>query len=384
MIGTGPVEHQPLSDGRAAVWVQAPAMGLGHAVDEPAGEPVTVATGADGVTVLDNGLVGVTVEPDGTVSSYRVIRSDREVIAPGSRGALLQLHPDLPVEYDAWDIEEYYRRHVTDIDAVDRIEVTDRGPLVARVRVERSFRSSTVSQTYELRAGSSRLDVHLDIDWQERNHLLKLAWPVDVHANDVTRDIQYGHLKTPIHTNTTWDAARFEICAPTTGSTSGSPGSASPLLNDGRYGHDVTRTRGPDGEPTTTMRLTLLKGAIWPDPRADLGHHSVTCAVLPHAGRFRKEGVIAEGYRLNMPVRVVDRGRERARGLCVRDRRPPCGRGRGGQSRRGRLGRHHRAVLRVPRRTGGGHPRVRSVVLAVSPPRLLGSAHRLPRRGPTS
>ena len=116
---------------------------------------------------------------------------------------MLQLHPDLPVEYDAWDIDEYYRRNVTDIDGVDRVEVTDHGPLVARVRVERSFRSSTVVQTYELRAGSPRLDVHLDIDWQERNHLLKLAWPVDVHANDVTRHIQYGHLKTPIHTNTT-------------------------------------------------------------------------------------------------------------------------------------------------------------------------------------
>ena len=130
-----------------------------------------------------------------------------------------------------------------------------------------------------------------------------------MHANDVTRHIQYGHLKTPIHTNTTWDAARFELCAHHWIDV-GEPGFGVALLNDGRYGHDVTRTRGPDGEPTTTLRLTLLKGAIWPDPRADLGRHSVTCAVLPHAGRFRKEGVVAEGYRLNMPVRVVDRGRD--------------------------------------------------------------------------
>ncbi len=179
---------------------------------------------------------------------------DRLRLAEG----LLQLHPDLPVEYDAWDIDEYYRRNVTDLDAVDRFEVTDRGPLVARVRVERSFRSSTVSQTYELRAGSPRLDVHLDVDWQERNHLLKLAWPVDVHANDVTRHIQYGHLKTPIHTNTTWDAARFELCAHHWIDV-GEPGFGVALLNDGRYGHDVTRTRGPDGEPTTTMRLTCSR-----------------------------------------------------------------------------------------------------------------------------
>ena len=65
----------------------------------------------------------------------------------------------------------------------------------------------------ELRAGSPRLDVHPEIDWHERDHLLKLAWPLDVHANDVTRHIQFGHLRPPIHTNTSWDAARFEVCA---------------------------------------------------------------------------------------------------------------------------------------------------------------------------
>ena len=244
---------------------------------------------------------------DGCVHSYVHVRTGREVIAPGARGGLVQLHPDVPLEFDAWDIEEYYRHNVTDIDGVDELVVTDEGPLSARVRVERSFRSSKLAQTYELRAGTSRLDVHMEIDWAERNQLLKLAWPVDVHANDVNRHIQYGHVRTPIHTNTTWDAARFEVCAHQWIDV-GEPGFGVALLNDGRYGHDITRTRTADGAPTTTMRLTLLKGAEFPDPRADLGRHEFTCAVLPHAGRFRKEGVIAEGYRLNMPVRFVPHG----------------------------------------------------------------------------
>ncbi|HKY15708.1 MAG TPA: glycoside hydrolase family 38 C-terminal domain-containing protein [Microthrixaceae bacterium] len=300
----GTPRTQSLADGRVALRVAVPALGSAAAVAIDIDTPVTV-----GDRTLDNGLVRVTLGDDGCVHSFIAWGTPeapgREVIASGARGALPQLHPDLPLEYDAWDIEEYHRHRVTDLDEVDAIEVVEAGPLVGRIRVTRSFRSSTLTQTYVLRAGSSRLDVEIDVDWAERNQLLKLAWPVDVQADDVIRHVQFGHIRTPIHTNTTWDAARFEVCAHQWIDV-GEPGFGVALLNDGRYGHDVTRTRGPRGEPTTTMRLTLLKGAIYPDPRADLGQHRVTCAVLPHAGKFRKEGLIAEGYRLNVPIRVAD------------------------------------------------------------------------------
>jgi alpha-mannosidase len=299
-------EHlQQLADGSVALRVAMPAMGLAALEPLPIGRPVTVESSPTG-HVLDNGLVRVAIGTDGCVHSYVVSDTGRDVIAPGDRGGLPQIHPDLPLEYDAWDIEAYDRRTVRDIDEVSDMSVTDDGPLVARVRVHRTFDDSSLTQTYELRAGSPRLDIHLDIDWHERDRLLKLAFPVDVYANDVNRHIQYGHVRTPIHTNTSWDAARFELCAHHWIDV-GEPGFGVALLNDGRYGHDVTRTMsdGPHPAPTTTMRLTLLKGARFPDPRADLGRHRVTCALLPHTGRFRKEGVIVDGYRMNHPVRAV-------------------------------------------------------------------------------
>jgi alpha-mannosidase len=305
-VDLGAGEHvQSLADGTVALRAALPAMGLTPLEPLAVERPVTVESSSTG-HVLDNGLVRIRIGTDGCVHSYVVAETGRDVIPPGDRGGVPQLHPDLPLEYDAWDIEEYDRRTVRDLDDVRDMSLTDDGPLVARVRVARSFGSSTLTQTYELRAGSPRLDVHLDIDWQERNRLLKFAWPIDVYANDVNRHIQYGHLRTPIHTNTSWDAARFELCAHHWIDV-GEPGFGVALLNDGRYGHDVTRTMSSGDEPahTTTMRLTLLKGALHPDPRADLGRHRVTCALLPHTGRFRKEGVIVEGYRLNHPVRAV-------------------------------------------------------------------------------
>ena len=47
------------------------------------------------------------------------------------------------------------------------------------------------------------------------------------------------------------------------------------------------------------MRLTLLRGARYPDPVADQRRHRFTYSLLPHAGDLREAGVVAAGYRLN-------------------------------------------------------------------------------------
>lgn len=308
---------QVLADGRVAAFVEVPA----HAVvvadplDLPDGGAVTATP-----TLLENDRVRIVLDEDGLVVSMVDLVAERELVAPGARANLLQLHQDLPNEYDAWDIEEFYRRQVVDLDAADSVEVLDRGPLIGRVRVTRSFRSSTVSQVLELRAGSSRLDVVTEVDWHEHEQMLKVAFPVDVHTDEITREIQFGHLRSAIHTNTSWDAARFEVCAHRWVDAA-EPGYGVALLNDSKYGYDVTRTRaGEPGAdvPTTTMRLTLLRGAQYPDPQADQGRHRFTYSLLPHAGSLQEAGVVAAGYRLNCPVRVV--GPVRATAAATTDR----------------------------------------------------------------
>lgn len=301
---------QALADGSVAYRAQVPAMTLTPAVAVAVDSPVTVKS-VGATTVLANNRMTVAIDSDGCVTSLVHHATGRESIAPGERGSRWQIHPDYPIEYDAWDLEEYYRRRVTNLDAVSSIEVVDAGPIVARVRVTRSFGSagsstgvSTLIETFELRADAVRLDVHIDLDWQERKQILKVAWPLDVHTDDVIRHIQYGHIRTPIHTNTSWDTARFELCAHQWIDV-GEPGFGVAMLNNGRYGHDVTRTRTDAGETSTTMRLTVVKGAEFPDPLADLGRHQFTYAVMPHAGRLRRLGVIEEGYRINMAVRAV-------------------------------------------------------------------------------
>ena len=271
------------------------------------GAPVTTTTGPDGV-VLDNGLVRVVVDADGHVASLVDLSTGREAVAPGEVAGVLQLHPDLPVEYDAWDVEDFDVRRPTPVTQTDEVTVLDDGPMMGRVRVCRTEGPSRFEQTYELAAGARRLDVRCYVEWGHRERLLKVAFPLDLHTDQVTREIQFGHLTTPIHTNTSWDTARFEFCAHRWVHVA-EPGFGVAVLNDCKYGYDAQRTRSTleDGTevPTTTVRLSLLKAAVWPDPVQDEGEHTFTYSLLVGDGRLDDGTVVAEGYRLNQPPRPL-------------------------------------------------------------------------------
>ncbi|MFF2848280.1 alpha-mannosidase [Streptomyces sp. NPDC058001] len=267
----------------------------------PDSEVTTLVGRPDGSLVLDNGLLRVTVDEDGLVASVRDLRVDREVLAPGSAANLLQLHPDHPNQWDAWDIDRHYRHRHTDLTAAESVELVESGPLRAVVRVVRAFGDSRITQEIRLAAGSGRIDFVTDVDWRESEKVLKAAFPLDVHAERSAAEIQFGHVHRPTHTNTGWDAARFEICAHRWLRVA-EEGYGVAVLNDSTYGHDVTRTPHDRGLGTT-VRLTLLRAPHSPDPETDLGSHRFTYALLPGAG---VGDAVAEGLALNLPLRVAE------------------------------------------------------------------------------
>jgi alpha-mannosidase len=74
------------------------------------------------------------------------------------------------------------------------------------------------------------------------------------------------------------------------------------VANDSTYGHDVGRSTRPGGGTTTTVRLSLLRAPLFPDPTADQGEHRM--AVSLRVGATIADAV-AEGYRVNLPLRTV-------------------------------------------------------------------------------
>ncbi|MER3438734.1 MAG: hypothetical protein C4346_14705, partial [Chloroflexota bacterium] len=87
----------------------------------------------------------------------------REALA--GRGNQLWAYTDKPRQYDAWDIEETYEQEGEEVAGISGLEIVERGPLRAAVRVSRTFRGSRIQQTYRLVTGSRRLDVVTEIDW---------------------------------------------------------------------------------------------------------------------------------------------------------------------------------------------------------------------------
>ena len=130
--------------------------------------------------------------------------------------------------------------------------------------------------------------------------MVKAAFDTDINTDKATYDIQFGNIERPTHRNTSWDKAKFEVCAHKFMDMS-EYGYGVSLLNDCKYGHNVK-----DG----TMKLSLFKCATWPDPDADKILHSFTYSLYPHAGNFREAGTIKQAYRLNNPMRTFEIGKQ--------------------------------------------------------------------------
>ncbi|HSL35568.1 MAG TPA: glycoside hydrolase family 38 C-terminal domain-containing protein, partial [Arthrobacter sp.] len=265
-----------------------------------AGRPV-LATEAGGGYILDNGIIRAVINADGLLESLTDHASGREAIAPGQFGNLLELHRDTPNEWDAWDIDAFYRRNVVRLTAALSVTVESHGA-DAVVVVERLAGSSAVTQRISLEAGAGSLAISTAVDWQESEKLLKLGFALDVRADRSASETQFGHVFRPTHLNTSWETAKFEICAHRWIHVA-EPGYGVAVTNSSTYGHDVTRNiREDDGGTTTTVRLSLLRAPKFPDPAADRGRHELNVTIRPGASIA---DAVAEGYRTNLAPRVV-------------------------------------------------------------------------------
>ncbi|WP_328680931.1 glycosyl hydrolase-related protein [Streptomyces sp. NBC_00322] len=278
----------------------------GGAAVATGGDPARLIPREGGGFILDNGLLQVEIDGRGLIVSAYDIAAERETVAPGQAANLLQIHPDFPNMWDAWDVDEFYRNTVTDLTRADEVTPVA-GEASAGVRVVRSFGDSKVTQLLTLAAGTKRLDIDTEVDWHETEKFLKASFPLDVHAERYASETQFGHFHRATHTNTSWEAAKFEACNHRFVHIE-EPGWGVALVNDSTYGHDMTRTvRAADSGTTTTLRVSLLRAPRFPDPETDQGVHRFRHALVPGAAIG---DAVREGFRINLPERRVAGGAE--------------------------------------------------------------------------
>ena len=244
---------------------------------------------------MENGYFILDFNEKGQFSRIYDKLAQREVLKPGQAGNVLMTYEDRPHNYDAWDVNNYYTEKSWEMDQVERIAVTENGPVRACVRIERKYLDSMVVQTICLYRDIPRIDIKNEIDWKEHQIFVRALFPVDVHANEATFDIQYGNVKRATHYNTSWDFAKFEVCAHKWLDLS-EDGYGVSLLNDCKYGCSVH-----DG----VIGLSLLKSAVAPNPDADKEYHQFTYSLYPHSGDWKEANTVAQAYRLNNPSQAV-------------------------------------------------------------------------------
>jgi alpha-mannosidase len=307
------VVHNPLSWSRTEwvrageQWVRAEVPPMGYAaVDAAADQPELPALTATEST-LENDLLRVTFNARGEIASLVDKRADRELIPEGDAANRLVVFVD---PGDAWDFPMDYAaqapRRLGRVAAEARID----GPK-AILKQTYELGPSVITQEVVLTAGSARLDFVTHLHWREIRSMLRAQFPVDVHAEAATYEIQFGHIQRPTHRNTTWDLARDEVAAHKWVDLSQRDHGVA-LLNDAKYGHKIKGN---------VLDLNLLRSVPYPgenrmvnrdfppgEPHlgyTDQADHTFTYALYPHAGDAVAGGVIQAAYDLNLPLHVT-------------------------------------------------------------------------------
>ncbi|MCG3148762.1 MAG: hypothetical protein PCFJNLEI_02209 [Verrucomicrobiae bacterium] len=264
-------------------------------VEAPPYGPGKLTTTTDAVKLtnltLENQHLRAVFTPGGRLTS--LTGNGREAIAGDAN--LFEIYEDWPTNYDAWDVDPFHLETRQVCAPATRWEIVRRDALRTEIKFTYTIgKASTLTQTIRLDAGARRLEFHCVADWHEAHRMLKVAFPVNVHAMNATYEMQFGHVERPTHYNTAYDLARYEVPLHRWFDIS-EHGFGVAILNDCKYGGS---TYG------NTLRLSLLRAPKSPDPQADMGRHEFAFAIVPHAGNWRDAGIVAEAYRFNFPFRA--------------------------------------------------------------------------------
>jgi alpha-mannosidase len=257
--------------------------------DTPGGNSPPTDLIATGLT-LENSQLRVTVDPQtGCITSLYDKAAKFESIAHGGCGNQLQAFKDTPKQYDAWNIDADFDKQITTLDKADSVELIEKGPVRATIRIARTWQNSKFVQDIILYAGLDRVDISNSIDWHETHVLLKAAFPLAASGPEATYEIPYGSIERPTTRNNSWEAAKFEVPA-LRWADLGDGAHGFSLINESKYGYDAKGN---------VLRLSLLRSPTWPDPEADRGHHQFSYSLYPHSGDWKQALTVRRGYEFN-------------------------------------------------------------------------------------
>lgn len=246
------------------------------------------------MTHMENLFYSIDFDEKGNIFKLYDRTNHRDVLDEGGLGNYLTAYDDRPYRWDTWNIDMDYWKKSWSVDDLISTEIVEHGPLVYAIKQHRRYHDSEISQEIRIYTTNRRIDFITDIDWHESSTLLKAGFKVNINSDTAVYDIQYGSVKRPAHTNTSWEWAKYEVCAHKWADLSEGNYGVS-LLNDCKYGYSIHEKE---------IQLTLLKSGMAPDSTIDRGRHHFTYSLYVHEGDCYHGKTIEEAYKLNYPSLV--------------------------------------------------------------------------------
>ncbi len=235
-------------------------------------------------------------DKSGGISELVLTSTGRNVTVDGYPLNTFLMVDDLPVDWDAWEIEDDYRYKEYRDGRLISWEIISKGDICLQIRQKLLIgKASAISQDIFFYTNTPRIDFHTEVDWQEEHQLLRVNFPTSVVTSKGYFDIPFGYIERDTHRNRPEDRAKFEVSAHKWAYIKDARLSAA-LLSDCKYGFRVEEG---------LLSLTLLRSATAPDSLADRGKHSFTYSFLP-SDNIDIRNVIREGWSLNIPFSVIE------------------------------------------------------------------------------
>ncbi|KAM3113613.1 alpha-mannosidase [Phormidesmis sp. 146-33] len=243
--------------------------------------------------VLENAFLRVAIDSKtGNLSSVFDKGAQREVL--NGQGNQLQAFRDEGQYWDAWNIDPNYASHPLPPAELVLIAGSQQR-FQSSISLQRKIGRSVFYERYSLEPNSAVLKMFTLVDWQERHVLVKAAFPLNLDADVATYEIACGAIQRTTKPENDRDQAKWEVSAIGWADLSQADYGVS-VLSDCKQGYDCQPGQ---------IRLTLLRGSEFPDPEADLGLHTFTYALYPHAGNWQIAQTDRQSRELNQPLTVL-------------------------------------------------------------------------------
>lgn len=207
-------------------------------------------------------------------------------------------------ETDTWAHNVFTFHKIAGTMQLQSIELVERGPVRAVIRIKHVYNNSTLSQDFILGSHQKTLRVKCKAIWQEPFTMLKMPFAMKGHSEVSTYEIPSGYIKRPCNGEEEPGLAWADL---TVTCEDGVRRGVS-VMSDSKYSYDC---------PGMELRITLLRNVIFADhyshrPPADFqftdeGLHRFEYGIMIHEGEAEESGIVQEALLFNnRPVAIPE------------------------------------------------------------------------------